>query len=133
MEDKALAAGVVGLGDPSPFACPECHGVLLRLKGGGGPLRFRCHTGHAYTAAALLAELTGAVEDALWNAVRAVQEGGLLMRHLADHARAAGEGAAAGAYEAGAAEADARAELVRRAVLTPGRVGGGPPGDAPAG
>jgi two-component system, chemotaxis family, protein-glutamate methylesterase/glutaminase len=61
MEDKALHVGVADLGEPSLFTCPECHGILLRLKAGGG-LRFRCHTGHAYTADALLAELTESVE-----------------------------------------------------------------------
>lgn len=124
LEDKALQSGVLDLGEPSPFACPECHGVLMRLKAGGGGLRFRCHTGHAYTAGTLLAELTGGVEDALWNAVRAVQESGLLMRHLAAHARDAGDGGTAALFEAKAAEAAGRAELVRRAVLGHERLSG---------
>ena len=84
MHDKALQVGLGEIGEPSMFACPECHGVLLRLKAGGG-LRFRCHTGHAYTAAALLAELTESVEDALWNSIRSVEESSLLMDHIATH------------------------------------------------
>ena len=32
MQDKALHVGVRELGEPSMFACPECHGVLLRRK-----------------------------------------------------------------------------------------------------
>ena len=61
-------AGVTKLGMPSLYTCPECHGVLLRLKQGGG-VRFRCHTGHSYTADALLAEMTEVVEGthALFN------------------------------------------------------------------
>lgn len=124
LEEKALEAGVGDIGVPSPFACPECHGVLLQLKAVGGGLRFRCHTGHSYTASTLLAELTGAVEDTLWSAVRAVQESVLLMRHLAGHARESGDAAAAGAYERKAAEAEGRAEQVRRAVLSHERLSG---------
>jgi len=45
-EQKALEAGVLQLGEPSNYACPECHGVLLQRKE-GSIWRFRCHTGHA--------------------------------------------------------------------------------------
>lgn len=33
-EQKALEAGVLQLGEPSNYACPECHGVLLQLQEG---------------------------------------------------------------------------------------------------
>lgn len=52
-EDKATEAGVLRLGDPSLYACPDCHGVLLRVDD-AALQRFRCHTGHAYTLEALL-------------------------------------------------------------------------------
>src|SRR5581483_3391461 len=45
---NAIEAGLERIGEPSPFACPECHGVLLQFKG-DSRLRFRCHTGHAYS------------------------------------------------------------------------------------
>jgi two-component system, chemotaxis family, protein-glutamate methylesterase/glutaminase len=84
-------AGIEQVGEPSPFACPECHGVLLRMKD-VQPLRFRCHTGHAYSAESLLAGVNEGIEDALWNAVRALEEGGLLLhemaRSLEEHAHA---------------------------------------------
>lgn len=116
MDDKALDRGVPAYGVPSPFACPECHGVLTRLKIGGG-VRFRCHTGHSYTADALLAEMTELVEGALWNAVRAVQESSLLMEHMASHAREAGDAELAARYDGRAVEARDRAERVRRVVM----------------
>ena len=47
--------------------------------------RFRCHTGHAFTARSLLAGLTERAEDALWNAVRAVEESAMLLAHIAEH------------------------------------------------
>ena len=48
-------------------------------------MRFRCHTGHAYSADSLLAAINEAIEDALWNTVRAIDEGARFIRHLADH------------------------------------------------
>ena len=32
--DNAFEIGVMRLGEPSPFTCPDCHGVLLALKDG---------------------------------------------------------------------------------------------------
>jgi len=116
MEDQALHAGFGDIGEPSLFTCPECHGTLLRMKSGGG-VRFRCHTGHAYTADALLAELTESVEGVLWNAVRSVQESSLLMEHIAAHLRGTGAAELAAVYDRKAVEAQGRAEFVRRAVM----------------
>ena len=116
MADKALQWDVAESGEPSLFACPECHGTLMRMKVGGG-VRFRCHTGHSYTADALLAEMTEVVEGTLWNAVRSVQESSLLMEHCAAHARENGQADLAALYDRKAVEARERAELVRRVVM----------------
>jgi len=56
-EDQAIGVGIRNMGEPSSYACPECHGVLLQLKE-ANRIRFRCHTGHAYSADSLLAEVT---------------------------------------------------------------------------
>lgn len=71
--EEALGVGVRRRGRPSSYACPACHGVLLQLAE-DGLLRFRCHTGHAYSLQSLLAEIEHAVEEARWNAARAVDE-----------------------------------------------------------
>jgi len=91
-EDNAFEAGVLNLGTLSPFTCtcPECHGVMVRIKEGGG-LRFRCHTGHAFTAAALLSELRVSVEATMWSAVRALDENVMLLEHLQHHLADAGD------------------------------------------
>src|ERR1044071_7386560 len=73
MEDNAREAGVTRLGAPSVFTCPECHGTLLQLKE-NGRTRYRCHTGHAYSADSLLADLTESVEETLWSAIRSIDE-----------------------------------------------------------
>jgi two-component system chemotaxis response regulator CheB len=36
--------------------------------------RYRGHTGHAFSNASLLAELTDSVEQSLWNSIRAIEE-----------------------------------------------------------
>jgi two-component system, chemotaxis family, protein-glutamate methylesterase/glutaminase len=82
-EQDPLEAGVESLGEPSTFACPECHGVLRQLEE-AGRVRFRCHTGHAYTSESLIAELDQAIENSLSNSIRALQEKALLARDLAE-------------------------------------------------
>lgn len=69
-------------GQPSTFVCPECHGTLWELEQ-GGLLRFRCRVGHSYTADALRTAFTGSVEEALWVAMRAMEEKAALLRRLA--------------------------------------------------
>ena len=83
-EDTTVDRTTVRIGDPSVFACPDCHGVLMRLKD-SGVLRFRCHTGHAYSAESLMAALSEGIENALWSTVRAVEEGRLLLEQLLQH------------------------------------------------
>lgn len=116
-EDTALDAGVLKLGEPSNYTCPECHGVLLQLKE-EKHIRFRCHTGHAYSVESLLAEITEGVEDSLWNAIRSVEESVLLLSHMAEHLAGSEDGHTAEEFLARAQEAQRRADLVRRAVMT---------------
>ncbi len=115
-EEKAKEAGVLSLGDPSTYACPECHGVLLEMKDGVPP-RFRCHTGHAYTLESLLSEMDEAIEDSLWNAIRALEERVMLMRQAAVHLRAA-HPETNGDLDRRADETQRRADLVRQAALS---------------
>lgn len=77
----AVPSGVLDLGTPSLYTCPECHGVLLQLAV-GPVVRFRCHTGHAYTLASLLAEVSESVEQTLWNAMRLMEEQLFLLRQV---------------------------------------------------
>jgi two-component system chemotaxis response regulator CheB len=114
-EDNALESGVARLGTPSIYTCPECHGTLLQLKE-NGRTRYRCHTGHAYTADSLLAELTESVEETMWSAIRTIDESAMLMRHMAEHVREADEASAVRFVEK-AQEAERRSAQVRRAVF----------------
>ena len=115
-QDNAFEEGIMNLGTPSPYTCPECHGTLLRLKE-GNLIRFRCHTGHAFSVDSLLVEVTKGIEDALWNTIRAIEESELLMRHMAGHLRESNDSDTAEHFLQKAEEAKRRAELVRQAVM----------------
>jgi two-component system chemotaxis response regulator CheB len=65
------------LGDRSPYSCPACGGPLWEV-GEHEPLRFRCHTGHSFTAATLLGGQSDKVEESLWVTLRMLEE----RRHL---------------------------------------------------
>nr|ASV46942.1 hypothetical protein [uncultured bacterium] len=60
-------------GRPSRFSCPDCGGVLWNVAA-DGPLRFRCETGHAYSPASLAEMQTEKIEEALWAALRAIED-----------------------------------------------------------
>jgi two-component system chemotaxis response regulator CheB len=61
------------LGEQVPFNCPGCGGVLWKIKQDSAS-RYRCHTGHAYTAASLLADQTMKIEETMWTALRMFEE-----------------------------------------------------------
>ena len=71
------------LGDPSVFTCPACQGALWELKD-GDMLRYRCHTGHAFSADTLLAEQTEAAENAIYSALQALEEKARALRRVAE-------------------------------------------------
>lgn len=114
---RAMETGFTRLGQPSDFTCPECHGTLRQITE-GGRTRFRCHTGHAFSFDALLAEITESVEDALWNGVRAIEESEMLLSHLAQHLAEQGQTESAALFAHRARQAHARGEIVRQAALS---------------
>lgn len=87
--EAAIAERVVGttdevarLGTPVPMTCPDCGGSLWKLTE-GNVLRYRCHTGHAFTADALLESSRQSLEETLWVALRMMEERKNLLTNLA--------------------------------------------------
>ena len=115
-EENALELGIMEFGTFSPFTCPECHGVLSSISE-GKIKRFRCHTGHAFTADSLLATLTENIEQELWSAVRGIEESIILLNHMGDHFAEANEPQLAARFFQKAKEASERNEIARRVVL----------------
>ncbi len=71
------------LGAPSVFTCPSCRGALWEMHE-GNLLRYRCHTGHALSQESLFAEQSEAVENALYSAIRALEEKAATSRRMLD-------------------------------------------------
>lgn len=77
----ALRSGSMELGPLVPNTCPECHGTLFEIR--EGPImRYRCHTGHAYSLETLFTEAEEAIDRSLWIVLRAVDERIVLLQRL---------------------------------------------------
>jgi two-component system chemotaxis response regulator CheB len=101
---------------PSPFTCPECHGVLWQIDD-PDLQRFRCRVGHGYSLQSLLADEDNATEGALWAAVRSLEERAALLRNMADQWRARGGEDLARDLQARAETGDAHAAKIREVIL----------------
>lgn len=115
-EERALEKGLLQLGNLSPFSCPECHGVLSRIQN-DNIIRYRCHTGHAYSADTLMAAITEKIEEGLYSAIRGMDESIMLLNHIGDHYAEANQPKIAALYFKKAAEAQERSEWVRKATM----------------
>jgi two-component system chemotaxis response regulator CheB len=104
-------------GSPSLFTCPECGGALWAHES-KGLLRFRCHTGHGFTAETLSSLQGSHLEEALWTAVRVLQERAALHRQQAQKARERNASSSLGErYEQRSDEEMRNAEEIRKLLL----------------
>jgi two-component system, chemotaxis family, protein-glutamate methylesterase/glutaminase len=103
-------------GTPSAFACPECGGTLWEIHD-SDLIRFRCRTGHAFSAQTLLAEQAEALEEALWIALRALEENASLANRMAQRSEEQGRHHSATHFSEEAEAARQRAEIIRQALL----------------
>jgi two-component system chemotaxis response regulator CheB len=103
--------------EPSGLSCPSCDGVLFELPGEPAP-RFRCRIGHAWSPDSLAAVQSAGVEDALWIALRAIEEKAELLRRLAARAEQRGHHRSARYHLMRAAETDGQAARVRDLIIS---------------
>ena len=103
-------------GNPSAFTCPECHGTLFELSE-GHLIRFRCRTGHAYSAESLMAEQGDNLEAAMYTAMTALKERAALAERLAQRAHERGHEMTARQFAEQSRDAERQAELIRQALL----------------
>jgi two-component system, chemotaxis family, protein-glutamate methylesterase/glutaminase len=116
IEGNALKRGVMEMGEVSGNTCPECHGVLVRIRE-GSVTRFRCHTGHAFSLKTLLVDVDEAIDDALWNAIRAIEERALVLRDMEHIASKNKDKDTAKWCASEAQDAEQRAQRVRDLVV----------------
>jgi two-component system chemotaxis response regulator CheB len=122
-EQTDVAEGLVsglrlaGAQEPtSPFTCPECGGALWQQRE-GEILRYRCHTGHGFTAATLLALQSDELEQALWSSVRLLDEQAELQRRMAGRWQASGNHHVQARFESNATDREHAADLIRTLLI----------------
>lgn len=107
---------VEAVGEQVPFNCPGCGGVLWEVAE-GKLLRYRCHTGNAYTSAVLLNEQTTKIEETLWIALRMFEERRNLLTTMSK-----GKGKGMASTAARAKESEVHIERIRALLRSGARV-----------
>ena len=103
------------IGERSALTCPSCNGTLWRLHD-EQPLRYRCHTGHAFSALSLEEASARTTDDALWGAIRAVHERIIYARERRQWAQRTGSETEVALEQARIDENEKLAELLRAAA-----------------
>lgn len=103
-------------GAPSPYSCPDCGGVLWEIDD-GEYVRFRCRVGHAFSPETMLGAQDDVLEEALWSAVKTLEESARLSHRLAASERQRGNAWLAARFEEKEQQARERVEVIRRYLL----------------
>ncbi len=107
------------VGTPSAFSCPECGGVLREVHD-GDLLRFRCRVGHAFSVDSIMAGQIEAIEEALWTALKNLEENASFSRRLASDARNSGKEWLAKRFGEREQEAERNAAVIREVLAKGG-------------
>lgn len=105
------------VGARTQLSCPECGGSLWELQP-SRPLRYRCHTGHGYSARSMEAAQAEALDQSLVRSFRLLREREMLLRRLATVAQATGDGGQAAAGRQAAERVAEQAQLLRKWMAT---------------
>ena len=107
-------AQVNALGSQAPYNCPNCGGVLWEMES-TDIQRYRCHTGHSFTAEALLTSQTEKIEETLWVSLRMFEERKNLLSNMAQNEiRSKGKQS----YAERVKETEVHIERIRQMLLT---------------
>lgn len=121
-QEHGLFEGALGMdeldriGTPSSLTCPDCGGGMWEIRD-TRPLRYRCHTGHAFSALSLRAAQEEASEQEQQSWLRSLQERQMLLRRMADIAEATGDAAQAAAGRREADRLHAQAQALRGLIV----------------
>lgn len=105
-------------GTPSPYSCDDCGGVLWEIEDGDF-VRYRCRVGHAFSPESMLGAQDDVLEEALWSAVKTLEESARLSHRLAVSERERGHEWLAARFEEKEQDARSRVEVIRRHLLRP--------------
>jgi len=113
MEHGPPGVGQPHPGNPSQWPCPDCNGVLWKVDD-PDVLRFRCRVGHAWNGESLLEEQRAVVENALWMALRSMEDRAELSRALADRAETRGRRMTAERFRRNCDDLSSSMDVIRR-------------------
>ena len=102
-------------GSPSAFSCPDCGGVLWEIADGEYS-RFRCRVGHAFSPETMLGAQADILEEALWSALKTLEESASLAKRLAAMELQRGHTWMMKRFEDRENEARDRAEAIRKVL-----------------
>jgi two-component system chemotaxis response regulator CheB len=97
------------------FTCPDCGGVLFE-RHEGNLERFECSVGHVFSIESLSNAQAEALENALWAAVRSLEDRAAMLKRLAGRASVGHHRRSATTFERQAEEALDRARTIRDAI-----------------
>ncbi len=106
------------IAERSALTCPDCSGALWRLRD-EHPVRYRCHTGHAFSSLSLEEGSAKSTENAIWAAIRAVHERIIFARERQHWAQRAGSVDEIAREQTRIDENERLADLLRTALRTP--------------
>jgi two-component system chemotaxis response regulator CheB len=116
MNTKEFLENVQEIGTLTPYTCPDCHGAIWQL-GEEEPLKLRCHVGHSFTGEVFTTAQSQSVENALWSAVRVMEEKVTFSRQLAARKRKQRLRKAADSYEKEASALDEELTRIRDLII----------------
>jgi two-component system, chemotaxis family, protein-glutamate methylesterase/glutaminase len=102
-------------GTPTELACPDCGGALWERED-GELVRFGCRVGHVYSPESLVAEHGKALEQALWAALRGLEERADLYRRMARRAQVSGRPGIERRFSNRSESAERHATAIRDAI-----------------
>jgi two-component system, chemotaxis family, protein-glutamate methylesterase/glutaminase len=114
-------------GPATALTCPDCGGALWEIID-GQLVRYRCHVGHQYSTEGLDSGQRDVVEEALWTAVRVLEEHADLRSRMSRRADMAGLNAVSSGFADSAQAAHVQAQSIRDVLIANGM----PPNGRPA-
>ena len=125
-DDPQLPGGKTDIADmnskvglSSGLTCPDCGGALWQISEGDS-VRFQFHVGHRYSPESLVVQHDDRVEQALWTAVRSLEERAELRRRMARQTEAAGLATVSESLAEQAASAEMQADTIRELLARSG-------------
>ena len=103
-------------GPATALTCPDCGGALWEIVE-GQLVRYRCHVGHQYSSEGLDNGHGGVVEEALWTAVRVLEEHADLRSRMSRRADRAGLDAVSSGFADSAQTAQGQAQSIRNVLI----------------